>query len=196
MRTCMIWGSYVHRFSQHKDDRQKKEIHGRIKWWSGCQRIQQAMSGCWGIHGKTNRLHDRNVQNTRHIYEIAGIVSWSLSLLNYNCEKQIARYTSANKNNRVVMANFQNRDTNTGQLTFPRDHCAIHEHNIKSRPTTPHPTSSAQIYRSLRLKIPHCWLHARNSKRRDLVRVDFHVVWKRSYRGGREPPARKCIRRE
>jgi len=123
----------------------KKGIHGRIKW-SGCQRIQQAMSGGWEIRRKRNRIYDRNVKNTRHIYEIACVVSWSLSLLNYNCEKQIARYTSANKNTRVDMAIYHNRDTNTGQLTFPRDHCAIHEHKIKSRPTTPHPTSSAQKF--------------------------------------------------
>jgi len=61
---------------------------------------------------------------------------------------------------------------------------------------TPSHFLGSKIYRSLRLKIPHCWLHARNSKRRDFVRVDVHVVWKRSDRGGREPPARKCIRRE
>lgn len=101
----------------------------------------------------------------------------------------------------------QKHSCSYGNLPQPRhEHWATHisegplrdtrtQNQITSNNTPSHFLGS-KIYRSRRLKILHCWLHARNSKRRDFVRVDFHVVWKRSDRGGREPPARKCIRRE
>lgn len=169
----------------------KKGIHGRIKW-SGCQRIQQAMSG----GKKKSYLRSKREKYQTYLWD-----SLRRVLIAVPTKLQLR------KADREIHECKQKHSCWYGNLPQPRhEHWATHiskgpwrdtrtQNQITSNNTPSHFLGS-KIYRSRRLKILHCWLHARNSKRRDFVRVDFHVVWKRSDRGGREPPARKCIRRE